>query len=162
MELPRSFHESPGPLVALVWLLFLPLYAVAGNCLIQGDKKIGDCENVHVGPARPLVIKSSGHYSGNYGMVTVQGGVVAHLSGNVDDVFVKKSATLFMSGNSGDVRVSGRAEVDGNAGMVYVEQGGEVIIRGIVDGVSGAGKVVRVKGAIVGGAYMQGSSTSAP
>lgn len=53
-------------------LLALAGHAFAGNCLVQGGRKIGDCENVHVGPARPLVVKQSGDYSGNFAQVTVR------------------------------------------------------------------------------------------
>lgn len=127
----------------------------AGNCLVQGGKKIGDCANVHVGPALPLNVKESGSFSGNYARVTVQPGVNASISGNTDDVVVRPGATLYLSGNSDSVRVEGVAELSGNSGWVYVAKGGMVTIRGIADGVSGPGKVVKVPGAIIGGVYIK-------
>lgn len=125
----------------------------AGNCLITGGKKIGDCGNVHVGEAHPLNVLKSGSFSGNYTRVTVQPGVNADISGNTDDVLVRAGATLYLSGNSDRVRVEGTAELSGNSGWVYVAKGGTVTIRGIADGVSGPGKITKVQGSIVGGVY---------
>lgn len=127
--------------------------ALAGNCLVQGGKKIGDCANVHVGPALPLNVKESGSFSGNYARVTVHPGVNASISGNTDDVVVRPGATLHLTGNSDSVRVEGVAELSGNSGWVHVAKGGMVTIRGIADGVSGPGKVVKVQGSIIGGIY---------
>lgn len=125
----------------------------AGNCLITGGKKIGDCANVHVGGGHPLNVMTSGSFSGNYTRVTVQPGASAHISGNTDDVLVRAGATLYFSGNSDRVRVEGTADLSGNSGWVYVAKGGTVTIRGIADGVSGTGKITKVQGSIVGGVY---------
>ncbi len=127
----------------------------AGNCLITGGKKIGDCENVNVGPGQPLNVKTNGTFSGNYTRVTVQSGVTAYISGNADEVLVRAGGTLYLSGNSGRVRVEGIAELSGNSGWVYSAKGSIVTIQGIVDGVSGPGKVVKVPGAIIGGIYIK-------
>lgn len=135
--------------------------ALAGNCLVQGDQKIGDCANVRVGPARPLVIKKGGSFSGNYSSVTVLPGASASVTGNMDDVTVKRGASLNLSGNSSSVVVEGRAELTGNAGWVSVAEGGTAVISGIADGVSGPGKVVRVPGSIIGGVYTKGRPTPA-
>lgn len=129
--------------------------SIAGNCLVSGGKKIGDCENVHVGAAQPLNVTISGTYSGNYTRVVIQRGVNAHISGNTEDVLVRSGATLYLSGNSDRVHVEGVAELSGNSGWVHVERGGQVTIRGIVDGVSGSGQIKKMSGAIVGGTYIK-------
>jgi hypothetical protein len=134
--------------------LALTTNAQSGNCLVQDGKKIGDCANVHVGSALPLNVKESGSFSGNYARVIVQPGVNASISGNTDDVIVRPGAILFLTGNSDSVRVEGVAELSGNSGLVHVAKGGVVTIRGIADGVSGPGKVVKVPGAIIGGVYI--------
>lgn len=139
----------------LIAVALLTPGVMAGNCLVQGDRKIGDCANVHVGPALPLTVKESGSFSGNYARVTIQPGVTASISGNTDDVIVRAGATLYLTGNSDSVRVEGVAELSGNAGWVYVAKGGRAIIRGIADGVSGPGKVVKEPGAIIGGVYIK-------
>jgi len=125
----------------------------AGNCLITDGKKIGDCENVHVGQIKPLNVTKNGSHSGNYTRVTVQSGVHANISGNTDDVFVRAGATLHLSGNSNRVRIEGTAEISGNSGWVFVAKGGRVTISGIVDGVSGPGEIVKIPGSIIGGIY---------
>jgi hypothetical protein len=125
----------------------------AGNCLITGGKKIGDCENVHVGNAQPLNVRTSGSFSGNYTRVTVHSGVNADISGNTDNVLVRAGATLYLSGNSDSVRVEGTADLSGNSGWVYVPKGGRVTIRGIADGVSGSGIITKAPGSIIGGVY---------
>lgn len=130
-------------------------HTFAGNCLVQGGRMIGDCEGVHVGPARPLVIKKSGDFSGNFASVTVLRGATAYLSGNTEGVTVQRGATLYLSGNSSNVRVEGTAELSGNTGWVSVAEDGSVVLRGIADGVSGPGKVVKVPGAIIGGVYIR-------
>lgn len=135
-------------------MLTQPL-AFAGNCLVQGNRKIGDCENVHIGPAKPLTIQKSASFNGNYGEVTVKRNVVAHVSGNTGRITVESGAELYFSGNADDVVVFGVADIDGNTGWVTVKKGGRVVIRGIVSGASGQGSIVRAKGAIIGGKYIQ-------
>jgi len=125
----------------------------AGNCLVNGNKKIGDCDNVHVGPSQPLSIKTSGTFSGNFSRVTVWPTVEASISGNTGDILVKPKAVLFFSGNSGNVRVEGAAELTGNSGWVYVAKGGSVTIVGIINGVSGPGNITKIQGSIVAGVY---------
>lgn len=127
----------------------------SGNCLITGGKKIGDCENVNVGSGKPLNVKTSGVFSGNYTQVTVQTGVTADISGNTDDILVRAGATLYLTGNSGRVRVEGVAELSGNSGWVHSAKGGKVTIRGIADGVSGPGEIIKVPGAIIGRVYFK-------
>ena len=140
----------------LIFVLFsVCTSASAGNCLIQGDRKIGDCENVSVGTAKPLTITRSGSFSGNFGVVIVKAGAVASINGNADDILVEKRARLSFSGNASDIRVYGKAEINGNAEYVTAEMGSEVVIRGIVSGVSGDGKITKVKGAIVDGVYIR-------
>ena len=129
--------------------------ATAGNCLIQGDTKIGDCGSVNIGPAKPLTVSRSGSFSGNYGAVLVKTGARASINGNTGDILVERNARLSFSGNSGDIRVFGAAEIEGNADRVIAELGSEVVIRGIVASVTGNGKVTKVKGAIVGGEYIR-------
>ena len=68
-------------------------------------------------------------------------------------MLVRPGATLHFTGNTESVRVEGVAELSGNSGWVHVTKGGVVTIRGIADGVSGPGKVVKVPGAIIGGVY---------
>lgn len=146
---------NPRRLLLSAVFLALAAHAFAGNCLVQGGRKIGDCANVHVGPAQPLNVNESGSFSGSYARVTVQPGVNASISGNTDDVIVRPGATLYLTGNSDSVRVEGVAELSGNSGRVYVAKGGKVIIRGIADSVSGPGKVVQMPGAIIGGVYIK-------
>jgi hypothetical protein len=146
--------------------------ANAGNCLIQGSKKIGDCSNVHVGGGKPLVVRESGSFSGNYSHVRIKKGVVASISGNADDVVVESNATLdlsgncdsvlvesgatlYLSGNSGDVSVRGIAEINGNADWITAHKGSRVTINGIVGGVKGSGTIVKNKGAIVSGVLVK-------
>jgi hypothetical protein len=143
-------------------LVFIALLACAvlddsfaANCLVQGSRKTGDCQNVHVGPALPFVVKQSGHYSGNYADVTVLSGADASVSGNTDDVTVRRGARLRLSGNSGKVLVEGAAELTGISGWVSVTKGGRVVISGIAEGVSGSGSVVSKPGAIIGCVYVR-------
>lgn len=152
-----SFAEKAAHL--LVRLVFcaavaFPLSAAAGNCLVQGDKKIGDCADVHVGPAKPLTISKDSYHSGNFGPVVVKRNVNASLSGNVADILVEPGASLRFSGNAAGLAVFGSVEIDGNAGWVTVHKGGQATIRGIVQGVSGAGKIIKARGAIVNGEYI--------
>jgi hypothetical protein len=126
----------------------------AGSCLITGGKKIGDCGNVNVGSGKPLNVKTSGVFTGNYTHVIVQSGVTADISGNTDEVLVLAGATLYLTGNSGKVRVEGIAELSGNSGWVHSAKGGKVTIRGIADGVSGPGQIIKVPGAIIGRIYI--------
>jgi hypothetical protein len=144
--------------IALLCTLFIAVPNVqAGNCLVQGSKKIGDCEGVtvNVGPGKPLNVKSSGYFSGNYGSVVVYPGADASISGNTDEIIVKRGAMLSLNGNSGNIRVEGEARLMGNADWVFVAKGGTVTISGIVSGVSGPGKVIRLPGAIVNGVYIR-------
>ena len=139
---------------ALLMAAVLP-FSNAGNCLITEGKKIGDCENVNVGSGKPLNIKTSGAFTGNYTHVIVQSGVTADISGNTDEVLVRAGATLYLTGNSGRVRVEGIAELSGNSGWVHSAKGGKVTIRGIADGVSGPGEIIKVPGAIIGSVYIK-------
>lgn len=129
--------------------------SIASNCLVTGGKKIGDCENVHVGAAKPLNVTISGTYSGNYTRVVIQSGVNAYISGNTEDVIVRSGASLNLSGNSDRIHVEGVADLSGNTGWIHVEKGGQVTIRGIADGVSGPGKIRKISGAIIGGSYIK-------
>ena len=128
---------------------------IGGNCLVQGEKKIGDCSNVDVGPALPKQVTRSEHLSGNYGDVTVKPPAVATVDGNTQNVVVQRGATLIHSGNAGDIDVAGNAYINGNAGWVTVRAGGKVTIRGIVEGVSGEGDIQKLKGAIIGDVYIK-------
>lgn len=136
-------------------LAFSCCAAVAGNCLVQGDVKIGDCSNVNVGPAKDLTIHRSGSHSGNFGRVVVKQGATASLSGNFDRIVVESGARLDFSGNADNIDVFGWADINGNADAVAARPGAEVVIRGIVSTVSGAGRVIKVKGAIIGGVYIK-------
>ena len=129
--------------------------ATAGNCLIQGDIKIGDCVNVNVGPSKPLTVSRSGSFSGNYGAVLVKSGALASISGNTDDILVEQNARLSFSGNSKNIRVFGEAEIEGNAHHVIAELGSKVVIKGIITSVMGEGRVIKVKGSIVGREYIR-------
>lgn len=129
----------------------LNISTLAGNCLIQGNQQIGDCSNVTVGPAKDLVISKDDVISGNYRHVTIQNGVSAILSGDVKSVTVAYGGRLDFSGNARNFDVWGSADIDGNAGWITVRQGGVVVIRGIVEGVSGKGKITKASGAIIGG-----------
>jgi hypothetical protein len=142
-------------IAAMVVASVLAATASAGNCLVQGGKKIGDCRNVQVGPAKPLIVSKSGSFNGNYASVTIKRNAIAHINGNTDNILIEEGANLTLSGNADDITVYGRADISGNAGWITVKQGGQVTIRGIVSGVSGDGKITRIKGAIVGGHYIQ-------
>lgn len=135
---------------------------LAGNCLVQGGKMIGDCEGVTIGQARSLQVKSSGSFGGTYGDVTVMKGAVANITGVADKVVVRSGARLILTGTSGDVRVDGQAEIDGIAADVYVSDGAQVVIRGVVDSVRGKGSVVKKRGAIIAGIYITARDTSGP
>jgi hypothetical protein len=124
--------------------------AISGNCVIRGDKRIGDCSNVSVGSSKPLVVARSGTYSGNYSEVVIKSGAIASISGNTGNILVEKGAKLLLTGNSDDIRVFGVADIRGNADHVIAEDGAQVTLRGIVDSVSGSGKVRAIRGAIVG------------
>lgn len=144
--------------VVLLCTFFITVSNVqAGNCLVQGSKMIGDCEGVtvNIGPGKPLNVKSSGYFSGNYGRVIIYPGADASISGNTDEIIVRRGARLSLSGNSDDIRVEGEAHLMGNVDWVFVAKGGTVTISGIVDGVSGPGKVIRVPGAIINGVYIK-------
>jgi len=129
--------------------------AIAGNCLVQGDKKIGDCGNVHVGPGLPKKVTRSEYLSGNYGAVTIERPAVATINGNTENIVVQRGATLVQSGNSRDIEVAGNAEINGNAGWITVRPGAKVTIRGIVEGVAGNGDIKKMQGAIIGGVYIR-------
>lgn len=143
------------PFRILIFLGICISNAHAGNCVVTGAKRIGDCENVYLGPAQPLTITADGTYSGNYTLVVVKPGVNASISGNMNEVIVRSGANLNLSGNSDKVRVEGTAILSGNSGWVYVSKGGVVTIFGIADGVSGPGKIIKGSGSIVGGTYIK-------
>ncbi len=130
-------------------------FAWGGNCLVQGGTKIGDCDNVHVNDPQRLDVRRDGFYSGNFSWVRVRRGVSANISGNADVVTVDEGAYLILSGNTGSVSVRGQVEIDGNCGWISAKRGSKVTIRGIVEGVSGEGKIVKEKGSIVGGVYIK-------
>ena len=91
---------------------------VAENCVIQGGQKIGDCSNVNVSSAKPLVVKSSGSYSDIYSTVVIKQGGKAYLSGIAESVRVESGGVLFLSGISGNIHVFGTAEISGKAGWI--------------------------------------------
>jgi hypothetical protein len=143
----------------LIFFVFLFVDAISfawgGNCLVQGEKKVGNCDNVHVNESQRLDVKRDGFYSGNFSSVRVRRGVSANISGNADVVTVDEGAHLILSGNTGSVSVRGQVEIDGNCGWITAKRGSQVTIRGIVEGVSGEGRVVKEKGSIVGGVYIK-------
>ncbi len=129
--------------------------AYAGNCLVQNGQKIGDCGNVNVNEAKPLVVTSSGFYSGNFTEVLIKKGVRATVTGNMNSVVVEAGAHVALTGNSGGVKVFGEAVISGNADWIVVNSTAKVTISGIVSDVSGDGMVIKIKGAIIGGVYIK-------
>lgn len=156
MDRPTHKLALMRRLLVAVALCSAATQALSGNCLVQGGKKIGECDNVNVrvGPAEPLDVKKSGSFPGSYGRVVVHPGATAWISGSTDDVLVLPRATAHISGSSDNVRVEGVAFISGAVDRVYVENGGSATISGIADGVSGPGRVVKAPGAIIEGVYI--------
>ncbi len=140
--------------IFLGWILIQgPNLAIAGNCVIQGNQKIGDCSNVNTSSPKPLLIKSSGSYSGIYSTVVIKQGGIAYLSGIADSIRVESGGVLFLSGISRNVDVFGAAEISGKSGWVTAHPQSIVTISGIADGISGSGSIKILGGSIVGGVY---------
>ena len=133
----------------------LPLAAGAGNCLVRGNVKIGDCEGVTIGARKNLTISRSGTHSGNFGQVLIRTGATVDLSGNVDRVVVERGAHLSFSGNADKIEVHGSADINGNVESVVVSAGADATIRGITSYVKGAGRITKARGAIIGGVYVR-------
>ncbi len=130
-------------------------FVYAGNCVVQGDKKIGDCSNVNISSSKSLVVKSTGNYSDVYSIVVVKQGGKAYLSGIADSIKVESGGELFLSGISGNIDVFGTAEVSGTAGWITTHPKSRVTISGIADGTSGSGSINKLKGSVVGGVYIK-------
>ena len=138
----------------LACMLFLgPNYANAGNCLIQGNQKIGDCSNVNTSSPKSLIVKSSGSYSDIYSTVVIKSGGRAYLSGIADSIRVESGGELLLSGISGNIDVFGSAEISGTARWITAHPKSSVIISGIAEGISGSGSIKKLSGSIVGGVY---------
>ena len=127
--------------------------ANAGNCVIQGNQKIGDCSNVNISTRKALIVKDFGNYSEIYGAVVVKQGGKANISGIAESIKVESGGELFLSGISGDIEVFGTAEISGTAGWITAHPKSRVTISGIAKGVSGSGAINKLSGSVVGGAY---------
>ena len=134
-------------------ILLITNFATAGNCVIQGNQKIGDCSNVNISSPKPLIVKSSGSYSDIYSTVVVKQGGKAYLSGRADSIRVESGGELFLSGISGNIDVFGVADVSGKSGWITTHPKSSVTISGIAEGISGHGSINKLSGSIVGGVY---------
>jgi hypothetical protein len=128
-------------------------FTIAGNCVIQGNQKIGDCSNVNTSPPKSLLVKSVGSYPDIYTTVKIKSGGKAYLSGIASTITVEYGGELILTGIAGNIDVYGYAEIAGTSGFIKAHQNSRVTISGISDGVSGSGKVQRMKGSIIGGVY---------
>jgi hypothetical protein len=138
----------------LVFFLFFTIsLANAGNCVIQGNQKIGDCSNVNINTKKPIVITDSGSYSEIYSKVVIKKGGNADLSGIADSIKVESGGELFLSGISGDIEVFGNADISGTAGWITAHPKSRITISGIAKGASGSGTIIKLSGSIVGGVY---------
>jgi hypothetical protein len=137
------------------FLIILPsTFAIAGNCVIQGNQKIGDCSNVNISNnPKAISVKSAGSYPNIYSAVTIKSGGKAYLSGIADSVTVEQGGELILTGTAGNIDVYGHAEIAGTSGFINARQNSRVTISGISEGVSGPGKIQRLRGSIIGGVY---------
>jgi len=133
--------------------LFILGFANAGNCVIQGNQKIGDCSNVNISTGKSLIVKDFGSYSEIYGAVVVKQGGKANISGIAESIKVESGGELFLSGISGDIEVFGTAEISGTARWITAHPKSRVTISGIAKGVSGSGAINKLSGSVVGGVY---------
>lgn len=135
------------------WCLLMLVmgYANAGNCVIQGNQKIGDCSNVNISSPKPLIVSSTGSYSDTYSSVLIKRGGKAFLSGIANSITVEAGGELFLSGVSGNIDVFGAAEISGTAGWITAHPKSTVTVSGIARGISGSGTINRLKGSIIDG-----------
>jgi hypothetical protein len=98
-------------------------------------------------------VKSVGSYSDIYDTVKIKSGGKAYLSGIAGAITVEYGGELILTGIAGNIDVYGYAEIAGTSGFINAHQNSRVTISGISDGVSGSGKVQRMKGSIIGGVY---------
>ena len=125
----------------------------AATCNIVDGKGYGDCSNVTIN-------------NSNSGNISVRS--YKQISGIYETVIVYKGGHLSFSGIASLVRIQpgGKADISGIASVV-VNNGGELSItgqvdslvankgsteiEGIVDGISGSGKIVRRHGSVISG-----------
>ncbi len=128
-------------------------FANAGNCVVQGDQKIGDCSNVNISNGKSITVRDVGSYSAIYSLVVIKQGGKADISGIADSIKVESGGELFLSGIAGDIEVFGTAEISGTARWITAHPKSRVTISGIAKGVSGSGSINKLSGSIVGGIY---------
>ena len=130
-----------------------PSFVIAGNCVIQGNQKIGDCSNVNTASPKSIVVNSIDSYPNIYSIVTIKQGGKAYLSGIADSIKVEVGGELILSGISGNIDVFGVAEISGTSGWITAHPKSIVTISGIAKGISGSGSINKLSGSIVGGVY---------
>jgi hypothetical protein len=153
---PRKFKLGAGPLTLTILMgMAAAAPAWAGGCVVQGNRMIGDCGNVHIGgPAKPLVVFSGGTHSGNFDRVVIRQRGDVQLSGNAEHIVVEPGARLTLSGNARHLEVWGLAELTGNMGRVIVHRGGTAVLQGTAEEALGPGRVIAQRGSVVGGVPM--------
>ncbi len=140
----------------LIFTITFSTLVGANNCLVQGDKLIGDCSNVSINKKIGKKI-ITGHESlnGAYGLVIIKKNATANIYGTCNEIFVHKKARLNLFGTASHVIVEGYAEVTGVVENLEVKSGGTVLINGVVDNVDGVGKIIKQQGSIINGQYIK-------
>lgn len=156
MGILRQFGTSG----ILATLLALPniCYPV---CNIVGDNAYGDCGNVTVnsGPAKSIDVRTSRSVSGIVGDVTVHPGGQLYLSGVADDITIKGGGSAIVTGVANNLLVYGKVKIPGIANVVRVA-GGELVLEGQVNAISGNGDIQIRQNSIIAGIPQQAHQTS--
>lgn len=136
-------------------LTILTVTYLNGSCNYVNGKMYGDCSGVTINSkARGgLIIKSHKSESGIISGAKVYSGGNLFLSGiSNGDIIVYKNAKLFVTGVvSGAIyNNGGEVLIDGDVNIVIANKG-TTTISGVVDSLSGKGKIIYRKGAVIAG-----------
>lgn len=126
---------------------------VGAVCNIYNGKAYGDCSGVNINtkPTPYKTIKGHETLSGISKGATVESGGSLNASGIIDRIVVRPGARAEIGGIVDHVRnEGGTIEIHGQVGRLEAQAGTTTIV-GMVDSVSGSGKVVRRTGSVVGG-----------
>jgi hypothetical protein len=121
-------------------------------CNVIGDKMYGDCSNVTINTKQrgPIKVKKFRNEAGIISGATIFAGGHLELSGiSEGTITVNKGGKLAITGQADSIISYGSVDIEGQVGRLH--NLGSASIGGIVDSLSGDGKVTYRNGAVVGG-----------